>query len=107
VLENNINHIIIKKTQKKSHFIGYSYTCPLISSHHIGSGVFCNWALIMALTPSLEASPPVMGRSKLVLISWPSHLLFEVSPPVVMRRSDLGSYHGQHTFYHRQLHPLN
>jgi len=31
----------------------YICTCPLIFSHHIGSGVFWTWAHIVALTPSL------------------------------------------------------
>jgi hypothetical protein len=31
---------------------GYPYTCPLVSSHHIGFGVVLNWAHIMAHTPS-------------------------------------------------------
>jgi hypothetical protein len=61
------------------------------TSHHIGSGAFCNWASIMTLTPSPEVSlPVVMRRSELGLISWSSHLPSEVSPPIVMRRSELG-----------------
>jgi hypothetical protein len=39
----------------------------------------------MALTPSPKVSPPVMRWSVLGLISWPSHLLFEVSLPVTGR----------------------
>jgi hypothetical protein len=69
-----------------NHSIGYPYTCPLISSHHIGSGAFCNWAPIMALTPPEVSQPVVMVRSELGLISWPSHLQYEVSPLVVMGR---------------------
>jgi hypothetical protein len=50
-----------------------------------------NWAPFKALTPSPEVSPPVvMRRSELGLIPWSSHLPSEVSPPVVMRRSELG-----------------
>jgi len=52
---------------------------------------FWNWAPIMALTPSPEVSPPViMRRSELGLILRSSHLLSEVSLPVLMRRFDLG-----------------
>jgi len=51
---------------------------------------FWNWAPIMALTPSPEVSPPViMRRSELGLILRSSHLLSEVSLPVIMRRFDL------------------
>jgi len=49
------------------------------------------WTHIMVLTPSPEVSPPVvMRRSDLGLISWSSHLPSEVSPPIVMKRSEHG-----------------
>jgi hypothetical protein len=52
---------------------------------------FWNWAPIMALTPSPEVSPPViMRRSELGLILRSSHLLSKVSLPVIMRQFDLG-----------------
>lgn len=55
-----------------SHFIGYLCTCPLISSHHINSGVFYNWAPIVALTSSIG------DPTRLVSATW------QVGPTVLM-----------------------
>jgi hypothetical protein len=75
------------------------------TSHQIGSGAFCNWAPIMALTPSPEVfSPIVMGRSDLRLISWPSHLLLRCLRLSSWDSLNLDSYHSPHTFHPRYLH---
>jgi len=53
----------------------------------------------MALTPSPEVSPPViMRQSDLGLISWSSHLLLRCLPLSSWDGLILDSYHGPHTF---------
>jgi len=55
-------------------------------------GVSClsSWDGLNSHLPSEVSPPVVMRRSELGLIWWSSHLPFEVSPPIVMRLSKLG-----------------
>jgi hypothetical protein len=55
---------------------GYPYTCPLVSSHHIGFGVVLNGGSYHGPHTFYKVSSPVViGRSDPGLLSWPSHLL--------------------------------
>jgi len=56
-----------------------------------------SWTHIMVLTPSLKVSPPVvMRRSELGLISWSSHLLLRCLRLSSCDGLILDSYHGPH-----------
>jgi len=62
------------------------------------------WTHIMVLTPSPEVSPSViMRRSDLGLISWSSHLLLRCLRLSSWDDLNMDSYHGPHTFCLRCL----